>query len=139
MGARFPAPVQTGPGAHRASCTMGYRVFPGVKSDRSVTLTPHPLQVPWSRKSRDIPLLPLWTVRPVQSLSACTTVHFTFTFTFVYLIFSQCYTVKPERTNIETEVRHLRELLQNQKSCNHTLAFLVTVQLFNLFHPLKIS
>jgi len=28
-----------------------------------------------------IPLLPLWTVRPVQSLSACTTVHFNFTYT----------------------------------------------------------
>jgi len=28
-----------------------------------------------------IPLLPLWTVRPVQCLSACTTVHFTFTYT----------------------------------------------------------
>jgi len=28
-----------------------------------------------------IPLLPLWTVRPVQNLSACTTVHFTFTYT----------------------------------------------------------
>ena len=26
----------------------GYRVFPGVKSDRGVTLTPHPLLVPWS-------------------------------------------------------------------------------------------
>ena len=35
-------------------------------------LTPHPLVVPWSRKSRAKPLLPLWTVRPVQSLSACT-------------------------------------------------------------------
>jgi len=29
--------------------------------------------------SRAIPLLPLWAVRPVQSLSACTTVHFIFT------------------------------------------------------------
>ena len=28
------------------------------------------------------PLLPLWTVRPVQSLSACTTAHFTLSFTF---------------------------------------------------------
>jgi len=28
-----------------------------------------------------IPLLPLWTVQPVQSLSACTTVHFNFTYT----------------------------------------------------------
>ena len=40
---------------------------------------PHPLLVPWSRKGRAIPLLPLWAVRPVQSLSACTRVHFTFT------------------------------------------------------------
>ena len=36
-----------------------YRVFPGVKSGRSVMLTPHPLLVSWSRKSRGIPLLPL--------------------------------------------------------------------------------
>ena len=27
------------------------------------------------------PLLPLWTLQPVQNLSACTTVHFTFTYT----------------------------------------------------------
>jgi len=27
-----------------------------------------------------IPLLPLWTVQPVQNLSACTTVHFNFTY-----------------------------------------------------------
>ena len=32
MGARFlSAPVQTGPGAHPASCTMGTRSLPGVK------------------------------------------------------------------------------------------------------------
>ena len=35
-------------------------------------LTPHPLLVPRSWKGRAIPLLPLWAVRPVQSLSACT-------------------------------------------------------------------
>ena len=81
-GARFSSPVQTGPGAHTASCTMGTWSFPGVKSGRGVTLTPHPLLVPWSRKSRDIPLLSLWAVRPVQSLSACTRVHFTFTFRY---------------------------------------------------------
>jgi hypothetical protein len=51
----------------------------GVKSGRGVTLTPHPLLVPWSRESTAIPLLPLWAVRPVQSLSDCTRVHFTFT------------------------------------------------------------
>jgi hypothetical protein len=53
-GARFSAPVQTGPGAHSASCTMGTGSFPGVKSGWGVTLTPHPL----------------WAVRPVQKLSA---------------------------------------------------------------------
>ena len=52
---------------------------PGIKSGRNVTLTPHPLLVSWSRKSRAIPLLPLWTVWPLQSLSACTRVHFIFT------------------------------------------------------------
>ena len=30
-GARFSAPVQTGPGAHAASYTMGTGSFPGVK------------------------------------------------------------------------------------------------------------
>ena len=55
---------------------MGTRSFPGVKSGRGVTLTPYPLLVPWSWKCRAIPLLPLWAVRPVQSLSACTRVHF---------------------------------------------------------------
>ena len=75
--ARFSAPVQIGPGAHPASRTMDTGSFPEVKSGRSVKLTPHPLLVPWSWKSIAIPLLPLWVVRPVQSLSACTRVHFT--------------------------------------------------------------
>jgi len=78
--ARFSAPVQTGPGAHPAYCTMGTGSFPGVKSDRGVTLTPQHLLVPWSRKSTALPLLPLWAVRPVQRLNACTRVHFTLPF-----------------------------------------------------------
>ena len=80
VGARFSAPVQTGSGAHPASWIMVTGSFLGIKSGRGVTLTPHPLLVPWSWKSRAIPLLPLWAVRPVQSLSACTRVHFTFWF-----------------------------------------------------------
>jgi hypothetical protein len=32
--------------------------------------------VPWSRKARAIPLIPLWAVRPVHSLRACIRVHF---------------------------------------------------------------
>ena len=41
-GTRFSAPVQTGPVAHPATCTMGAGSFSGVKSGRGVTLTPHP-------------------------------------------------------------------------------------------------
>jgi hypothetical protein len=73
---------------------MGTESFPGEKSGRGVTLTPHPLLVPLVMKeysytstppmgrtactepqclySRAIPLLPLWAVRPAQSLSVCT-------------------------------------------------------------------
>jgi hypothetical protein len=78
-GARFSAPIQTGPGSHPASCTMGTGSFLGVKNGRGVTLTPHPFLVPWLRKGRAIPLLSLLAVQSVQSLSACTRLHFTFT------------------------------------------------------------
>ena len=56
-GARFSAPVQAGPGAHPASCTrtMGTGSFPGVKSGRGVTLTPHPLLVRVFRTCPDRP------------------------------------------------------------------------------------
>ena len=70
--ATFSVPVHNGPGPHPASCTMSTGTFLGVKSGQDVTLTPHPLLVPWSWNGRAIPLLPLWAVRPVQSLSACT-------------------------------------------------------------------
>ena len=61
----FP-PFQTGPGAHPASCTMGTGFFPGVKCGRGVLLTTHPLLVPWSWKSRAIPLPTPWaTTGPV--------------------------------------------------------------------------
>ena len=78
MGARFSAPVQTYPGAHPASCAISTGSFPEVKSGRGVTLTLRPPLVPWSRKSTAILLLPLRAVRPVQSLNACTRVHFTY-------------------------------------------------------------
>ena len=57
---RVFSPVQTGPGAHPTFCTMGTRSFPGVKCDRGVLLTTHPLLVPRSWKSRAIPLPTLW-------------------------------------------------------------------------------
>jgi len=54
------APVQTCPGAHPASCTMGTESFPGVKCGRGMLLITHPLLVPRSWKSRAIPLPTLW-------------------------------------------------------------------------------
>ena len=60
---------------------MGTGSFQEVKSGRGVKLTFHPLLVPWSRNSRGIPLHRIRTVRPIQSLSACTRVHCTFTYT----------------------------------------------------------
>jgi len=77
-----------------------YRVFPGskvrprhdadpsppssdlVKKEYSYTCTPPMGRTactePQCLYSRPIPVLPLWAVRPVQSLSACTREHFTF-------------------------------------------------------------
>ena len=107
VAAKLTTPFQSGPGVHPDSCTKDTNPFPGIKSGRGVTLTPHPFLVSWSQKRRaislfpygpyclyrasapvqrctltlPIPLLPLWAVRPVQSLSASTTVHFTITYT----------------------------------------------------------
>jgi len=49
VGARFSAPVQTGPETHPASCTMGTGSFLGASCGWGVTLTPHPLLVPSSK------------------------------------------------------------------------------------------
>ena len=54
------SPVQTGPGVHPASCKMDTGSSPGVKCDRGVLLTTHPLLVPRSWTSRAIPLPTLW-------------------------------------------------------------------------------
>ena len=62
---------------------MGTGSFPGVKSGQGVTLTTNPLLMPWSIKSIAIPVLPLWAVRRVQSLSACTRVRFIFLFFYI--------------------------------------------------------
>ena len=75
-GVRFLAHVQTGSGAHPASCTMGTGSFPGVKSGRG---------------HERVPLVPLWAVRPVQRLSACTRVTFTF-----FLLFMEYSYFKPK-------------------------------------------
>jgi hypothetical protein len=70
-GARFFAHVQTGSGAHPASCTMGTGSFPGVNRPRRGADHP-PLLVPRLRMGRAIPLPPL------QGHEACNRVNFTF-------------------------------------------------------------
>ena len=82
---RFSTPVQTGPGTYPASSR--YRVFPGGKERPGRDADPSPLLVPRSWKSRAILLLTLRVVRPVQSLSACTRVHFTLPFTISFVMF----------------------------------------------------
>jgi hypothetical protein len=59
VGARFSAPVQTGPAAHPASCTMGTGSFPRVECGRGVTLTPHPVLLPRSKNRVDLYLYSL--------------------------------------------------------------------------------
>ena len=119
MGARFSAP-----GAHPASCTMGTGSFLGVNSSRGVTLTPHPLLVLWSRKGRAIPLLPLWAVRPVQSLSACTRVHFT-------LPFMSKYTLPQVRSKFQVKyIQHIRGYYNGFRWC--MVAQLVEAQHYKL-------
>ena len=65
-GARFSASVQTGPGVHSASCTMGTGSFPEEKSGWGLTLTPHPLLVPLVMKEQS------YTSAPLIGRTACT-------------------------------------------------------------------
>ena len=60
---------------------MSTASFPGVNRGRGAKLTPRPLLLQWSSKSKAIPLLPQWAVRPVENLGACKMVHFNFTYT----------------------------------------------------------
>jgi len=83
-GRNFP-PVQTGSGAHAASCKMGTGSFPRVKCGRGVLLTTHPLLLPRSWKSRAIPLPTLW---------ACNGINLPFTFFFIHAWILQYRTSK---------------------------------------------
>jgi len=64
-----PALGPTQPPVHWVPGLFRGKERPGRDTD------PSPLLVPRSRKSRSIPVLPLWAVWPVQSLSASTRVH----------------------------------------------------------------
>jgi hypothetical protein len=77
--------VQTGSGAHPASCTMGTGgPFPGAKLGRGVTLTTHPHLVPRSRMSRSYTSSP-----PPSATMACSgtdLLYFSLLWTFLGMI-----------------------------------------------------
>ena len=75
MGAGFSAPVQTGPGAHPASCTMGTGSFLGVKRPGRCVDHPPPSSAEVEGK---VELLPLWV------FVAC--YRETFTFYFIRIV-----------------------------------------------------
>ena len=77
MEARFSAPVQTGPVAHPAFCTMGTGSFPGVKRPGRGANHPPPSEVLRSWKGRVVPLLTIW--------ASVTCIGRTFTFTFSFI------------------------------------------------------
>jgi hypothetical protein len=60
VGARFSAPVQTGPGPTQPPVQWVPGLSWGVKHGRGVLLTIYPLLVPWSWKSTATPLPTLW-------------------------------------------------------------------------------
>jgi len=82
VGAKFSAPVQTGPGAHPASYRMGTGSFPWVK-----------------RPGRGVDHLPPSTAE-VKERGASSRVNFTFTLTFLAVLYSTC-TLKMHVSNLE--------------------------------------
>jgi hypothetical protein len=69
VGTRFFAPVQTGPGAHSASYTMGTGSFPGVKRPGRDVFHPPPSSAEVKEK-----------VRALSAFVACSRVNLTFNF-----------------------------------------------------------
>jgi hypothetical protein len=89
-------PVQTGPAAHPASCTMGTGSFPGVKCGRGMLLTTHLLLAPRSWKSRAIPLPPSGPQLGLQR------VYFTFYHTIRKKVNALCFRITKLRCQFES-------------------------------------
>ena len=132
MGTRFSARPDR-PWGPPSLLYNGYRVFPGIKFGRGVLLTPHPLLVPWSRKGRAIPLLPQWAVRSVQSHSACTRVHCTFTYLTVKAIpLLPLWAVQPVQShNACTKVHFIFTL------CGYKSTTFSDCVLYQIYHHLQ--
>jgi len=95
-----------------------------------VTLTPHPFLVPWSWKSRATPLLPLWAVRPLQSLSACTRVHFTF---FTPVLAKNAHVVTERETRLTSNTSSSRTATQSWGYKRKGLKFVFYIIIFSFY------
>ena len=80
--ARFSAPVQTGPGAHPASCIMGTRSFPGGKEWPGFDADPSPPSSAMVMKEYS------YTSTPPISRTACTEPQFLYNGALYLLRFS---------------------------------------------------
>jgi len=92
-GARFSAPVQTGPGAHPAPCTVGTGSFMWVTMAGAWCWPLTPFQCRWSWKSRAIPLLPLRAVQPVWLYKGAR---------YLLLLYSMLHTIPKHRISRST-------------------------------------
>jgi len=101
----FP-PVQTGPGAHPASCKMGTVPFPGVKCGRSVLLTTHPLLVPRSWKSTVIPLPTFWDTPACNGITLLL---------YIYICVCVCVCGPVSSVGIATELWARRSGIEKKK------------------------
>ena len=111
-GRDFP-PVQTSPGAHSASYTMGTGSFSGVKCGRGVLLTTNLFLAPRSWKSSAIPLPTLWaTTGPVAGLHyllfhACLHSIMKIIYIWIRLPKVECYFLMMDsQTIFETSIIH---------------------------------
>jgi len=100
--ARFSATVQTGPGTHTASYTMGTRSFSGVKRPKRGVDHPPPSRAEVKERV-ELYVYPPW------AFVACSMEKFTLTFTFTKLEFiwkDRDKIPKADRTNsVSVEIR----------------------------------
>ena len=94
MGAIFSAPVQTGPGAHPAFCTLGTGSSLGVKQPRRGTDCP----LPTSTEVNEIVGLYIYAH---LGLLACSRVNCTFTFITLYSTDFLCYVLVSKMENFK--------------------------------------
>ena len=115
VGARFSAPVQTDPGTHPVSCKMCTGSFPGVKSGRGVTLTPHPLLVPLVMKEQS------YTSTTPMGRTACTEPQCLYK-SDLYPFFTYMFwaTMCPSSGETTVFMRHLVQNNKHQVSYKHS-------------------